>query len=117
MTYRGTVRNGVVVFRGARRPTEGTAVEVRPLAAKGAAKALAPQNGTKTSKPTRGTKAGGRATGRHGPSVDQIAREQGATRAVPFDELLGGWPQGEEHDGFEEAVDRWRAEEPRRGEF
>jgi hypothetical protein len=34
-----------------------------------------------------------------------------------FDELLGGWPAGEEGDGFEDAVARWRSEEPRRAEF
>lgn len=91
MTYRGKVHNGVVVFEGA-SPTEGTAVEVRPLTAGGAAR-------------------------RDQSTVDRIASEQGVTRVVPFDELLGGWPQGEEQDGFEQAVARWRAEEPRRGEF
>jgi uncharacterized protein (DUF433 family) len=34
MTYRGTVRNGVVVFeRGQRPPAEGTAVRIEPLPA------------------------------------------------------------------------------------
>jgi hypothetical protein len=120
MTYRGTVRNGVVVFAGARRPTEGSSVEVRPLPAAAAArKGAGNPKRSNASKPAppRG-KAGRRsAKGQGQSSVDRVAQEQGVTRIVPFDELLGGWPHQEEQDGFEEAVARWRAEEPRRGEF
>jgi hypothetical protein len=91
MTYRGTILKGVVVFEGTERPTDGTQVEVRPLPT--------PQNGS------------------HQPTLDDIARRQGVTRPAAFDELLGGWPEGEAADGFEDAVARWRSEEPRRAEF
>ena len=50
-------------------------------------------------------------------TLDDIVREQGVTGGVRFEALLGGWPQGEEADGFEDAVARWRGEEPRRAGF
>ena len=119
MTYRGTFRKGVVVLEGRVTLADGTVVEVRPLAAAGAArKGRGTTKGTGKSQASRRAKSGRRGAARRGESsVDRIAREQGVTRVLPFDELLGGWPQGEEQDGFEQAVDRWRAEEPRGGEF
>jgi hypothetical protein len=118
MTYRGTFRKGVVVLEGAVTLADGTAVEVRPLAAAAGKAAGGAKRTNKSQASRRRGKSGRRGAARQGESsVDRIAREQGVTRVVPFDELLGGWPQGEEHDGFEEAVERWRAEEPRRGEF
>ena len=93
---------------------------MRPLPAAAAArKGTGSPKGTHASKPAppRG-KAGRRGTKPQGQwSVDRIARQQGVTRIVPFDDRLGGWPEGEEEDGFEEAVARWRAEEPRKGDF
>jgi hypothetical protein len=86
MTYRGTILNGVVVFDGAQHPPDGTSVEVRPVET--------PANGERTS------------------ALDDIARRQGVTGPASFDELLGGWPEGEEGNGFEDAVARWRSEEP-----
>ena len=83
MTYRGTISNGVVVFSGPDRPGEGTEVEVRPVGA---------------SLPESHAGAGS------GRTLDDIAREQGVTDGVRFEALLGGWPQGEEADGFEDAV-------------
>jgi hypothetical protein len=94
MTYRGTIHNGVVVFDGSQRPPEGTQVEIRPVAP-----VATPSNGSGTA------------------LLDQIAQQQGVTRPAKFDDLLGGWPAGEEGDGFEDAVTRWRSEEPRRAEF
>lgn len=96
MTYRGTISNGVVVFRGPDRPGEGTEVEVRPVDTDAAATPAGPSRG--------GT-------------LDDVAQAQGVTGAAAFDELLGGWPAGEDADGFDQAVARWRAEEPRRAEF
>jgi hypothetical protein len=118
MTYRGTFRKGVVVLEGGVRLTDGTAVEVRLLtgtARKSAGGAKATNKSQASKRPAKSARRGaGRQTE---SSVDRIAREQGVTRVVPFDELLGGWPQGQEQDGFEDAVEKWRAEEPRRGEF
>jgi hypothetical protein len=92
MTYRGTILNGVVVFDGAERPADGTQVEIHPVASAG-------QNGSRQ------------------PTVDDIALQQGVTSPARFDQLVGGWPEGEQADGFEDAVARWRGEEPRRAEF
>ena len=94
MTYRGTIHNGVVVFEGTDRPAEGTQVEIRPVEV-----GAAPSNGSASAR------------------LDEIARTQGVTEPAKFDDLLGGWPAGEEGDGFEDAVQRWRSEEPRRAEF
>lgn len=54
MTYRGTIRDGVVVFTGGRRPREGTAVEVRPVAAGGSGKKAAKPSATRL-RPRRGS--------------------------------------------------------------
>ena len=91
MTSKGTILNGVAVFKGAERPAEGTEVEIRPVAV--------PSNGSGAS------------------ALDELAQQQGVAGGASFDELLGGWPAGEEADGFEDAVARWRNEEPRRAGF
>jgi hypothetical protein len=77
------------------------------------------RNGAKASKQAPPRRKTGRrgAKGQGLSSLDRIAREQGVTRVVPFNELLGGWPPGEQDDGFEAAVANWRAEEPRSGAF
>ena len=108
MTYRGTIRNGVVVFRGKRRPRDGTPVEVRPLPKRTTAAGSPGSPGRRPVASRNGSRRG------RARSLDDIAREQGVTRIVPFDELLGGWPEGEEQDGFERTVAQWRDEEPRR---
>ena len=117
MTYRGTFRKGVVVLEGGATLADGTAVEVRPLAPTGKGGRGAKGINKSQASRRRGKSARRGAAGQGESSVDRIAREQGVSRVVPFDELLGGWPRGEEQDGFEDAVDRWRAEEPRGGEF
>jgi hypothetical protein len=121
MTYRGRIRNGVVVFEGGRHPKEGTAVEVRPVPA-GAGKQKTGigkrPNGTKLAAGRARVAPRGSAKRRQQrPTLDDIASEQGLTRIVPFDQLLGGWPAGEAADGFEETIAGWRVEEPRAGEF
>jgi hypothetical protein len=90
MTYRGTILNGVAVFKGGERPPDGTEVEIRPV--------TVPSNGS-------------------GATLDELARQQGVAGGAAFHELLGGWPAGEEADGFEDAVARWRNEKPRRAGF
>ena len=52
MTYRGTIRNGVVVFDRGTRPREGTQVEVRPFAAGGRGKKTSKQS---SARPPRGS--------------------------------------------------------------
>jgi hypothetical protein len=74
MTYRGTIRNGVVVFQGKRRPSDGTPVEVRPLNKRTTA---AGSPGSPRRRPVAPRKGSGRGRGR---SLDDIAR---ANRASP----------------------------------
>jgi hypothetical protein len=90
MTLRGHIQRGAVVLEEPAALPDGTPVEVRTLEP-----AVRPQS----------------------TSLDDLARQQGVAGPASFDTLLGGWPEGEEGDGFEDAVTRWRADEPRRGEF
>jgi hypothetical protein len=48
-----------------------------------------------------------------GWTFDQQAAAQGATRPCSLDDLLGGWPEEEKDDQFEEAVAHWRKEDAR----
>jgi hypothetical protein len=41
---------------------------------------------------------------------EELARAQGVGPVTDFTALLGGWPEEERNDGFEEAVARWRQE-------
>ena len=90
MTLRGHIKRGAVVLDKPVALPDGTPVEVRTLEP-----ALPPQES----------------------NIDALARQQGVPGPASFDKLLGGWPEGEEADGFEDAVARWRADEPRKGEF
>lgn len=48
-------------------------------------------------------------------SLDELARQQGVSAPATVDELLGGWPEEDRDDQFEEAVANWR--EPERDEL
>jgi hypothetical protein len=52
-----------------------------------------------------------------GVTFDQQAAAQGITKPCSFDDLLGGWPEDEMDDHFEEAVAQWRKEDTRRGDL
>jgi len=41
-------------------------------------------------------------------TIQEIALAQGVKPITNFDVLLGGWPEDEVNDHFEEAVERWR---------
>jgi hypothetical protein len=41
-------------------------------------------------------------------TIQEIALAQGVQPIKNFDVLLGGWPEDELDDHFEEAVERWR---------
>ena len=41
-------------------------------------------------------------------TIQEIALAQGVQPIKNFDVLLGGWPEDEVDDHFEEAVERWR---------
>ena len=41
-------------------------------------------------------------------SLEELALQQGVRPVERFEELLGGWPEDEIDDGFEEALERWR---------
>ncbi len=47
----------------------------------------------------------------HDSSFEELARLQGVTPVQHFEELLGGWPEDEIEDGFEEALAVWRGHE------
>jgi hypothetical protein len=51
------------------------------------------------------------------PTLDQLAAAQGVTELCSFDGLLGGWPEEEKDDNFEETVAKWRKEDVRRSDF
>jgi len=45
------------------------------------------------------------------PNLEQLARDQGASLAANFDNLLGDfWPEGQSVDDFLAARERWRRE-------
>jgi hypothetical protein len=44
----------------------------------------------------------------HSPSLEDLARAQGVKPINNLEEIMGGWPEEEIDDGFEEAVLRWR---------
>ena len=48
-----------------------------------------------------------------GPSFETLARQQGVKPVKHLEELLGGWPEEESNDGFEEAVRQWREQDDR----
>ena len=41
-------------------------------------------------------------------TVDELARLQGIKPVRKLEDIVGGWPEGEEDDGFEKAVAEWR---------
>lgn len=45
------------------------------------------------------------------PSFEALARAQGVRPVERLEDLLGGWPEEERTDGFEQAVRRWRQED------
>lgn len=45
-----------------------------------------------------------------GKSFEELAREQGVRPVERLEDLLGGWPEEEVNDGFEEALLEWRKE-------
>jgi hypothetical protein len=44
-------------------------------------------------------------------TFEEIALEQGVQPVKDFDALLGGWPEEDIDDGFEETVRHWRHEQ------
>ena len=44
--------------------------------------------------------------------LEELARQQGVQPVERFEDLLGGWPEDEIDDGFEEALERWRGHTP-----
>jgi len=45
------------------------------------------------------------------PTFEQLAEAQGVKPVTDFESILGGWPEDEIDDGFEEAVEAWRQDE------
>lgn len=86
MIYQGHIENGVVVFGEPVPLPNGTAVRVE---------AVAPSGGDFW----------------ESCSLDELARRQGLSLPKPAEEMLGGWPQDELDDGFENVVASWRERE------
>jgi hypothetical protein len=42
-----------------------------------------------------------------GASFEDLARQQGVRPVERLEELLGGWPEDDVNDGFEDALERW----------
>ena len=45
---------------------------------------------------------------RRGATFEELARQQGVRPVRRLEDLLGGWPEDELNDGFEEALAAWR---------
>lgn len=45
-----------------------------------------------------------------GPTIEELAKAQNVRPVERIEQILGGWPEGELHDGFEEELARWREE-------
>jgi hypothetical protein len=86
MQYQGHIENGVVVFPEPVPLPNGTAVRVEALVA-------------------------GVADFWRSCSLDELARQQGVSVPRSTEEMLGGWPDDELDDGFEDVVSSWRESE------
>jgi hypothetical protein len=45
------------------------------------------------------------------PTFEQLAEAQGVKPVTTLESILGGWPEDEINDGFEDAVEAWRQDE------
>jgi len=45
------------------------------------------------------------------PSLEELARRQGVSAPASAEDMLGGWPDDELDDAFEEMVASWRERE------
>lgn len=45
------------------------------------------------------------------PSLDELVAEQGVSAPASFEALAGGWPPDELHDDFHEVLATWRERE------
>jgi hypothetical protein len=86
MIYKGHIENGVVVFAEPVPLTAGTEVRVEAVAL-----------------PT--------ADFWESCSLDELARRQRVSALESLEEMLGGWPDDELDDGFENVVAAWRERE------
>ena len=93
MTYGGHIENGVVVFDRPVELPEGTEVRVEPLL------------------PVVHRETLGQEQFWQDRTLDEVAAEQGVKPVTDLDEALGGWPNDELDDGFEQAVASWREAE------
>ncbi len=45
------------------------------------------------------------------PTLEELAKAQGVGPVTDIETLMGGWPENELNDGFEDALEHWRQEE------
>ncbi len=93
MTYEGHIENGVVVFDRPVALPEGTEVRVEPLL------------------PVEHRETPWQEEFWRNRTLDEVAAEQGMKPVSDLDEALGGWPEDELDDAFEQAVASWREAE------
>lgn len=90
MSYRGHVKDGVVVLDPPGALPDGTEVRVDPLSPSAEPSMLDAAAFWKSM------------------SFEQLAATQRVTVPQSFEEVLGGWPDDEIDDGFEDAIRDWR---------
>jgi hypothetical protein len=86
MVFQGHIENGVVVFIEPVPLANGTAVRVEAIAPPGM-------------------------DFWESCSLNELARRQGVAVPRSTKEMLGGWPEDELEDGFEDVVGSWRTSE------
>ena len=86
MRYKGRVQNGVVVFAEPVQLAPGTEVHVEPVVPQGT-------------------------DFWESCSLEELARQQGVSVPASADDMLGGWPDDELDDGFEDVIASWRERE------
>ncbi len=58
--------------------------------------------------------SGGDAGFWHSLTFEELARAQGVQPVQRLEDIMGGWPEDEREDGFEEAINAMRREDLRR---
>ena len=99
MTCTGVIRDGMVVLDNGSTIPEGTRVRIETFGDVG-----------NTASADVETQSFWRAT-----DIEELARTQGVSLVRSLDAVLGGWPDDELEDGFEQAVQQWRSAELEQG--
>jgi hypothetical protein len=104
MSYPGRVKDGVVILDPPTELPDGTRVRVQPVAEDmaGATGDTGPRPAQPQPDPIDSSAYW------RSPSFGELAAEQNVQIPTTFEDALGGWPDDEADDGFEDAVAQWR---------